>query len=283
MPRFIALVAALLIFPALTHAQVYPDLRTTTVNDYADLLTPTEEADIAAQLGQARTDTGTEINVVTLSSLRFYATDTTLEDYTTGLFNSWGVGDATANTGVLFIVFRDDQTTRIALGSGYDAADEAAAISIITRDVVPAFRDNNYAGGIKAGVAGVIDDIVRSSVTPAPATPAPTAPASGGIPWTVIGFFGVPIAVIGGLIGLNRRKQRREPCEKCGQPGLTFAQVTLEPATTTTTGRAETRKTCGACGHVAVAPVTLAMVTPNTANPTHSGGKTDGGGASGKW
>lgn len=282
MPRTIALLLALMILPATAHAQVYPDLRTTTVNDYADLLTPEEEADIAAQLDQARRDTDTEINVVTLSSLRFYATDATLEDYTTGLFNSWGVGDTDANTGVLFIVFRDDQTTRIALGAGYDAADDAAAISIVNRDVVPAFRDNNYAGGIKSGVAGILEDIVRASGTPAATTP-PTASPKGGIPWTLIGFFGVPIAVIGGLIGLNRRKQGREPCEKCGKPGLTFARVTLEPATTTTPGRGETRKTCGACGHVAVAGYTIAMLTEDAAKPAHSGGKTDGGGASGKW
>lgn len=72
------------------------------VTDHAGLLEPGQERQLDELLGQVHAETGAEVAVVTVED--------TLDEpkaFATGLFNHWGLGDATANNGVLVLLVLD--------------------------------------------------------------------------------------------------------------------------------------------------------------------------------
>src|SRR5262252_5097009 len=83
--------------PAGVVAQVrtrYPVAKDPHVNDFARILTAEDAAEIRAALVRLKTENDVEAVVVTISSIRSYATgDTTIESFATNLFNAWGIGD----------------------------------------------------------------------------------------------------------------------------------------------------------------------------------------------
>src|SRR5262245_59662239 len=72
----------------------YPAAKDPCVNDFARILTGEDAAEIRAALVRLKTETDVEAVVVTISSIRSYASgDTTIESFVTNLFNTWGIGD----------------------------------------------------------------------------------------------------------------------------------------------------------------------------------------------
>lgn len=281
MTRFLSLLAA--IFLATTaFAQTYPDRTSPGVNDFAGVIDPDDEARIAEKLAAIKDDHGVEASVVTLSSLQFYAQDSSIEDYSQGLFNAWGLGDAEENNGILLMLFRDDREVRLEVGSGYDADMQKAFDQLIDEDILPDFRDGNLAAGLESGVDALVPRIISPpSANDAPATTDTSsdgeAKGGGNTLWYVLGGVG---AAILGLIGLNRRSAAKftaQPCSNCGQTGLERSRVVLSEATVEVEGKGETRITCPSCGHVDATPYTISKLKPE------GGGKSEGSGSTGKW
>jgi uncharacterized protein len=133
---------AVTILPAA--AQTFPVRANTYINDYADLLTPPQEQEIAAKLADLRKNRDIEMTVLTIESRATYSQDTTNEAFATALFNHWQLGDPTRNDGVLFLVSLGDREMRIEVGSGYGSAKAAPLKKIIDRIIVDEFRLNTY-------------------------------------------------------------------------------------------------------------------------------------------
>lgn len=113
-------------------AQSYPQDRDPYVNDYADLLTPTQEQEIATKLADLRKNRDIEMTVLTITRRSDYGQTVTNEVFATNLFNRWGIGDRNRNDGVLFLVSRYDRDMRIEVGSGYGRTkDDALKKSLI--------------------------------------------------------------------------------------------------------------------------------------------------------
>ncbi|PSL17972.1 TPM domain-containing protein [Shimia abyssi] len=144
------------------NAQPCPDYTEIFVNDFADLLSVSEESDIRAKLRELRNETAIEFTVVTINQMSDYGHYGEIEPFSTGLFNTWGIGDATRNNGVLMLVARYDRKIRIEVGSGYGRSKDASMKSIIDNDILPNFREDNYADGIAEGVSAVIFDLTGS-------------------------------------------------------------------------------------------------------------------------
>lgn len=140
-----------------------------TVHDFADVLTVEQEESIRSVLEPLRREHGVEVAVVTVRSFRDYATDAdTFEDFATGLFNDWGIGDADRNDGALLLFARDDRAVRIELGSGYRGARNVAARRIVDDVLVPRFRTEQYGSGLLWGARALAEEL-----TPEPARNAP--------------------------------------------------------------------------------------------------------------
>ncbi|MBT8410657.1 MAG: TPM domain-containing protein [Octadecabacter sp.] len=104
------------------HAQQNPDHIVHVVNDSADIIDAKTERRVEAKLAEIAKGHDTEVVTPPLSSLRFYAEDSTIGAYSKGLFNRWAIGNAERNDGLMVLVFRADREVRVQAGAGYDAS-----------------------------------------------------------------------------------------------------------------------------------------------------------------
>lgn len=144
------LLALLLAHPA--GAQTFPPLSGRVV-DAADLLQPAQEAALDAKLAGLEQATSRQLVVATIPSLEGYD----IADYGYRLGRHWQIGQSEANNGAILIVAPNDRRMRIEVGYGLEGVLTDALSSQIIRDVItPRFRENDYPGGIDAGVDAII-------------------------------------------------------------------------------------------------------------------------------
>lgn len=118
------------------------------VHDFANLLSPEQEASLEQLSRDVDRRTTAEMNVVTVPTLDGDSVD----DYANELFNDWGIGKKPTNNGVLLLVAPNDKRMTIRTGRGIEALLPDSLCGEIADDlIVPRFRNNDYAGGIVAG------------------------------------------------------------------------------------------------------------------------------------
>ncbi len=270
-------IAVLLFLATPVWAQVYPDYDRTTITDRADLLTDAQETALAVRLEGLRRDTGIEFAVLTLKSQAPYSAAQSLEDFATGLFNHWGIGNATRNDGILVLVLSEDRAMRIELGAGYARDWDRVSQNVVNRTFLPAFESGDYATGITDGV----EDVIASIALPfSEGSEAPASDAEFG-PWMVF------IAILGSLMITGRRSvgdffTRFQRCPNCGNRGLSRKRKTLVKATRNGQGSGEVTTRCSQCSYRDVRPYTISRISSSSSSG-FSGGRSGGGGASGRW
>ncbi len=137
-------------------AQNYPAPLSPYVSDYANVIDAETEARITQTLQALKAEDGVEMRVVTLKSVADYSTDISVPDFTTGLINAWGIGDASRNDGILFLTSIDDREMFIGLGSGYTPVYDDRMDRVFEYHVKPYFKSEDYAQGIEVGVLETI-------------------------------------------------------------------------------------------------------------------------------
>ncbi|MCB1339074.1 MAG: TPM domain-containing protein [Maritimibacter sp.] len=279
-----AALALALILPALASAQGYPDYDNIWLNDQAEVIDEAAEARITQDLQALADETGVQATVLTLRSRWGYPGET-LEEFATGLFNAWGIGDASRNDGILVLVLVDDREMRVELGSGYAAGYDAVAKEIIDTEFIPAFGRNDFSGGIERGTGAVIARIAREQA--AGNVPAPVADTDGDTSGGLVGgIFAALFALLaGGRVFGRRITDRFSRCPSCGERGIHSHRETLQRATRTSTGRGEKTVTCPHCGYENTSSYTIPRITRSSSSSSGSfgGGSSSGGGASGRW
>ncbi|UQZ88279.1 hypothetical protein C4J81_03255 [Deltaproteobacteria bacterium Smac51] len=142
----------------------YPQPTDSFVNDFAGVLSSQDASALRSQLQNLKNNTGVEMTVVTIGSVRDYNTGTnTIENFATGLFNNWGVGDASRNNGVMILLARNDQQVRIELGGAYSQSDDNVMRQIIDNSMLPYFRQNQYSQGLLRGAEAVMNSVAPQS------------------------------------------------------------------------------------------------------------------------
>ena len=281
MTRLLPLFLFLLWLPVAGAAQSYPDYESTDINDFAGVLTDAEVGrSLKDRLVSLRRDKGIEMTVVTLpSQAPFAAPGATLEEFATGLFNHWGVGDATRNDGIMVLVLPEDRAMRIELGAGYGRDWDAVAQDIVDDTFLPRFREGNYAAGIMAGSAEVIDRIAL------PFAEGADAPQGDGVPWLAMILMGGAALLMGQARKLGDLLTRFLTCPQCGQRGtLRTVRRTVMMATTVSGGLVERTTTCTNCDYHDVRTIhTSRRSSSSGRSSSFGGGRSGGGGASGRW
>ena len=151
MMRFLILTLLLFSRP-LWAAPDFPAL-TGRVVDQAGLLTPAQVQSLTGSLAAAEQNTSNQVVVVTLADLQGYD----IADYGYQLGRHWGIGSKDNDNGVLLIVAPNDRKVRIEVGYGLEGAlTDALASVIIQREILPAFRQGQFYGGIQAGVTAIL-------------------------------------------------------------------------------------------------------------------------------
>lgn len=117
------------------------------VNDFAGVMNRMEVNQLESMLVAYNDSTSTQITIITIQALDGYE----IADYANRLYEKWGIGQKGKNNGLLLLVAVSDREVRIEVGYGLeDRITDALARRIIEQDVLPQFRNGNYAGGLVA-------------------------------------------------------------------------------------------------------------------------------------
>jgi uncharacterized protein len=172
---WVAIVAFLLLLAcrgAVAAEPVFPALSGRVV-DEAGLLSPAERERLTGQLATHERATGQQVVIVTLRSLQGYP----IEDFGYRLGRAWGIGEKGKNTGALLVVAPNERAVRIEVGYGLEGMlTDALSRSIIERDILPAFRQGQFARGIADGTSAMLLALGGTAAAPARgASPVPAA------------------------------------------------------------------------------------------------------------
>lgn len=130
----------------------YPSPSGGYVTDIAGIITDADKKYLNVMIYQTEKKTGFEMAVVTINSIRDYpGGGNTIEEFATGLFNKYGIGNLPENKGVLLLVAREDRKARIELGAGYGRSRDADAAGIMDGIIIPRFKKDKFSRGITEG------------------------------------------------------------------------------------------------------------------------------------
>lgn len=123
------------------------------VNDFAGLLSPDQAMQLEQVLLNFYQQTSNQITVVTTKDLG----GTSADDFTYKLGEKWGVGHKGRNNGIVMVVKPKTRESKgeafIATGYGLEGAvPDVVASRIVNHEMIPLFKQNNYAAGVAAGI-----------------------------------------------------------------------------------------------------------------------------------
>lgn len=152
----LALLAGILAMPA--HA-AYPAPPQGPVFDQADIIPAAEEAAMDQRLREYNQRTGRSVVVATVNTLD----GETIEMYAANLFAAWGIGGKESDQGLLLLVAPNDRQVRIEVGYGLTPyVTDILSGRIVRGDILPRFKQGDYAGGIDAGLTALITQMDRT-------------------------------------------------------------------------------------------------------------------------
>ena len=154
MRLFCILVALLVAGVGAATAEVMPPRPSLYFNDYAHVVSAATASDLNRQLEQFERDTSSQILVAVYPKMD---SDSSIEDYTVRVAQSWGVGQQGRNNGAVLFVFVQDHKMYIQVGYGLEGAlPDALAKRIIDYEISPHFRAGDIDGGLRAGISAIL-------------------------------------------------------------------------------------------------------------------------------
>lgn len=190
------LAAALLFAPQGTVAQIpVPPLKS-RVTDLTNTLTADQRAALEAKLETFETRKGSQVAVLMVPTTQPEA----IEQYSIRVVDQWKLGRKRVDDGVLLIIAKNDRKVRIEVGRGLEGAlPDAIAKRIIDEVITPRFRENDFYGGITAGVDRILR-VIEGEPLPPPKAQAQKRQGEGG-GWFELFFIGlILVTVVGGFL-----------------------------------------------------------------------------------
>jgi len=131
----------------------------TWISDMARVLDGGTKRRLNGLLDRLEQRTGSEMAVVTIRR-----TDgSTPKQFATLLFNHWGIGKRGRDNGVLMLLVMDERRIEVETGRSMGRVlPDAEVQEILNERVVPRFRDDDYAGGVAAGVQALAQKIEQA-------------------------------------------------------------------------------------------------------------------------
>jgi uncharacterized protein len=124
------------------------------VTDMAGILSEDAQAQINQMISDLEAKNGTEITVVTVPTT---SPAPSPKSFATALFNHWGIGKQGEDNGVLFLISVGDRRVEIETGYGIEAIlPDARVGNIITSEIIPEFKQGDFAAGTLAGTRALV-------------------------------------------------------------------------------------------------------------------------------
>ena len=196
-------------------AQTFPKL-TGRVVDEAQLLSPQQEMALEGKLAGLQQQSRRQLVVMTVPDLQGYE----IEEYGYKLGRAWGIGNKDRDDGAILLVAPKERKVRIEVGYGLEGIlTDALSSVIIQREVIPRFKQGDYAGGIAAATDQLIaqlqlpEDEARKVAQEAQTNAKPDAPEFD------FGFFlWAAIFIVFFVLPMLRRASGRG--RRYGHPGI---------------------------------------------------------------
>ncbi len=202
---WLALLAiCLLLVAALAQAQdvqPVPALAARVV-DQTGTLTEPQHAAIEQKLAAFESEAGPQIVVLIIATTQ----PEDIASYAYRVADAWKIGRREVGDGVLLVIAKKDRKVRIEVAKALEGAiPDLAARQVIDQAIKPAFKADDYAGGINSAIDQLIGRI-KGEALPAPQPTGKGQHSSSESPWEQLAMFffvGVPIvgAVLTGLLG----------------------------------------------------------------------------------
>lgn len=131
-------------------AEIIPSKPAGYFNDYAGVVSKEAALRFNEQLAQFERETS---NQVLVAVFRKMESTSSIEDYTQRVAQAWEVGQKDHRNGAVLFVFMENRNMFLQVGYGLEGAlPDATAFDITERHIKPRFRNNDYEGGLAAGI-----------------------------------------------------------------------------------------------------------------------------------
>jgi uncharacterized protein len=147
------------------------------ITDFTHTLSSTEISYLDQKLADYEQQTTNQIAVLMIPSLK----GDNLEDYSIRLADTWKIGQAGKDNGVILLIVKNDRKLRIEVGYGLEGVlPDGLAGSIIRNQIAPFFKKGQFFHGINHGTSAIMKAISPTfrpiepkvgGVSPLPAAP----------------------------------------------------------------------------------------------------------------
>ena len=251
------------------------------VIDQVHLLQPQQRQALEGVLAEIEQRTGSQIGVLLMSSTAPEA----IEQYSIRVAEAWKLGRKGVDDGVILIVAKDNPKSlrrlRIEAGRGVQGSLTDAQSKRILEDVIaPHFRQNDFYGGLAAGVTAITTLLEQEKLPPAKRSSSAVQTDDGG-GWITLMVIGLFLVVFFTVLLKSRRSSRNVlNSNDWGRGGSTTAGVIIgslvdEALRQASSGRGGSRSGGGGFGG--------GFCGSSGGGFSGGGGTFDGGGASGDW
>jgi uncharacterized protein len=164
------------------------------VTDLTATLQPAQQAALEQTLQAFEEKKGSQIAVLIIPTTQ----PETIEQYAIRVADAWKLGRKGVDDGVLFLIAKNDRALRVEVGYGLEGAiPDAVAKRIVSEVITPYFKQEDYFGGIRAGVDRIIK-VVEGEPLPEKESSRSRGGSGGSGDWLAIGF--VLAVVVGGAM-----------------------------------------------------------------------------------
>ncbi len=147
------LLAVTLCWSIVAAAQVPVPALTGHVIDQTGTLTPEQKASLEQTLTAFEARKGSQLAVLMIPS----SAPEEIEQYALRVAEQWKLGRKKVDDGAILLVAKNDRTLRIEVGYGLEGAlNDATSKRIISEVILPRFKQQDFYGGITAGVGQII-------------------------------------------------------------------------------------------------------------------------------
>jgi uncharacterized protein len=151
--RIFAIALGLFFCHTIFAAEVIPPAPKNYFNDYAGVVSAQTAQQLNSKLEDFERATSSQIVVAVYPKMQ---SDSSIEDYTVRVAQSWRAGQGKDNGAVLF-VFTQDHKMYLQVGYGLEGAlPDALCKRIIDTEIAPRFKAGDFAGGLTAGVNAIL-------------------------------------------------------------------------------------------------------------------------------